>query len=116
MNQDGNIFAQISVQALSEQEQVDELLARPGVTVERIVSKGHASASGFWYEQDWDEWVIVLSGEARLRFQEEKYSRTLRSGDYVFIPAKARHRVDWTKPEQATVWLAVHLGREGRAG
>jgi cupin 2 domain-containing protein len=80
------------------------------------VSKGHASAPGFWYEQDWDEWVIVLSGEARLRFEEEKDSRTLGSGDYVFIPAKGRHRVDWTKPNEATVWLAVHIGREGRAG
>jgi cupin 2 domain-containing protein len=111
MNQDGNIFADIPVLALSEEEQAGELLARPGVRIERIISKGDASPPGFWYDQDWDEWVIVLSGEARLRFEEERDARTLSAGDYVFIPAKARHRVDWTRPDQATVWLAVHLER-----
>jgi cupin 2 domain-containing protein len=113
MDEDGNIFAQISVQALSKNEQVDELLARPEIKVERIVSMGHASAPDFWYEQDWEEWVIVLSGEARLRFEEEQDPRTLSSGDYVFRPAKARHRVDWTRPDQPTVWLAATLAATG---
>jgi cupin 2 domain-containing protein len=115
MSQYGNIFADISALALSDEEQAGELFVRPGVKIERIVSKGHASPPDFWYEQDWDEWVIVLAGEARLRFEEEKDARTLAAGDYVFIPAKARHRVDWTKPDQPTVWLAVHLGRDGLA-
>jgi mannose-6-phosphate isomerase-like protein (cupin superfamily) len=72
-----------------------ELLARAGITVEQIVSKGHASPPpGFWYDQHWDEWVIVLAGEARLRFEEEKDARTLAAGHYVLIPAKTRHRLD----------------------
>jgi cupin 2 domain-containing protein len=112
MERDGNIFAGLSAAAPFKSERIDELLVRPGATIERIVSKGHKSPPGFWYDQDWDEWVIVLSGEARLRFEEEMDARVLAAGDYVFIPAKTRHRVDRTTEDQTTVWLAVHLGRK----
>jgi cupin 2 domain-containing protein len=104
-----NIFADLPAAGCSEGEQVREILGRAGLRIERIVSTGHASPPGFWYDQLWDEWVMVLSGAARLRFENEADSRPLAAGDHVFIPAQARHRVDWTSPDQPTVWLAVHF-------
>lgn len=79
------------------------------VRIERIVSDGHATPDGQWYDQSWDEWVILLSGSAGLRFEDEDHERRLSQGDHVLIPAGCRHRVNWTDPEHKTVWLAVHI-------
>ncbi len=104
----GNIFGDLPpMQAKSET--VDQLLSRPDLRIERIVSTGQASASGFWYDQPWDEWVIMLSGAAQLRFEKEREARILAPGDHLLIPAHERHRVDWTNPDHPTVWLAVHF-------
>ena len=89
-------------------EELVETLARgEDVRIERIVSTGHASPDGFWYDQDQSEWVAVLSGEARLRFQGDAQAIRMRPGDYVNIPAHRKHRVEWTSPDTATVWLAI---------
>ena len=70
-----------------------------------IVSHGHASSEGFWYDQDENEWVIVLTGTARLRFEEETVE--MKPGDFVNIPSHRKHRVEWTTPGELTIWLAV---------
>ncbi len=100
-----NIFADLP--AASAEEELTDLLARPGLRIERIVSTGQASPPGFWYDQAHDEWVILLSGSAGLAIDGEAEMR-LSPGDYVFLPAHTRHRVTWT--ETPTVWLAVHVG------
>jgi len=94
----------------NEGEAFDELFARPGLRIERIVSHGHASPPELWYEQPRDEWVIVLAGAARVRFAEEAEARELRAGDCLAIEAHRRHRVEWTHPDEPTVWIAVHYG------
>jgi cupin 2 domain-containing protein len=88
-------------------EAVETLLTRPGLRIERIVSIGQASPPGLWYDQDEGEWILLLSGRARLRFAEESESRLLVPGDALDIAAHRRHRVEWTDPGQPTVWLAV---------
>ncbi len=103
----GNIFAGIEP-GFSTEEQLAEILARPGLRIERIVSTGQASPPGFWYDQPWDEWVMVLKGAARLKFEGEGNAMPLREGDYIFIPAHVRHRVEWTAQDRPTIWLAVH--------
>ncbi len=103
-----NLFAEVAAGNLAE-EVITEILARPGMRIKRIVSTGQASPPGFWYDQPWDEWVAVLSGAARLRFENEPEDRHLGPGDHVFIPAHARHRVDWTNAKPPTIWLAVHI-------
>ena len=102
-----NIFADLP--AAAEEEALTDLLARPGLRIERIVSSGQASPPGFWYDQAHDEWVILLSGAAGLVIDGEDEMR-LSPGDYVFLPAHTRHRVTWTDAEAPTVWLAVHVG------
>ena len=94
----------------ADQEQLVDLLKRPALRIERIVSTGQSSPPGFWYDQAHGEWVALLAGEARLRFEDEPAARTLRAGDFVDIAAHRRHRVDWTHPAEPTVWLAVHYG------
>ncbi len=93
-------------------ESVEMLLNRPGVRIERIVSSGHASAPGFWYDQDDGEWVVLLAGAARLRFEDETEPRLLTPGDCLDIAAHRRHRVDWTDRTAPTVWLAVFYSAE----
>jgi cupin 2 domain-containing protein len=107
-----NVFDRVSSAADAGTETADEMLARPGLKIERIVSHARASPPGFWYEQAWPEWVIVLSGSAKLRFEDEAEARPMKTGDYVLIPAKKRHHVDWTSETEPTVWLAVHFSAE----
>ena len=92
------------------EERFDRLLERSGVRIERIVSTGQASPPGFWYDQPEDEFVVLVTGRARLRFEAGDVVFDLAPGDWVEIPAHARHRVEATQAEPATVWLAVHLG------
>ena len=88
-------------------DELAEVLAESGhVRIERIVSDGQASPPGFWYDQDQHEWVIVLKGAARLRVGDETIE--MQPGDFVNLPAHIKHRVDWTTPDEPTVWLAVH--------
>lgn len=90
------------------QELLETLVATEQVKIERIVSRGHASPEGFWYDQDENEFVVVLRGSAGLRVEGEDAPFVLKPGDYVVFPARCRHRVEWTDPCGATVWLAVH--------
>lgn len=86
-------------------ELLTTLLKAANIRIERIVSHGHTSPEGFWYDQDEHEWVIVLQGAATLRFED--CSQNMKPGDFVNIPAHKKHRVEWTTPEEATIWLAV---------
>jgi len=87
-------------------EIVETLASGRGVRIERIVSHGQTSPDGFWYDQDEAEFVVLLSGAARLCFADGEV-RLLAPGDCIDIPAHRRHRVEWTEPERPTVWLAV---------
>jgi cupin 2 domain-containing protein len=93
-------------------ERIDVLLSAPGVRVERIVSTGHVTPPGEWYNQDADEWVVVLRGRARLRIETESEARDLRPGDHVLLRAHVRHRVEWTDDAGPTVWLALQLVKD----
>jgi cupin 2 domain-containing protein len=81
------------------------LLDAAKVRIERIVSHGHASPDGGWFDQDQAEWVVLLKGAARLQFEDRVVE--MKPGDFVNIPAHQRHRVEWTTPDEPTVWLAV---------
>jgi cupin 2 domain-containing protein len=107
----GNLFAHIP--ELLTDELLDVLWQTPGLRVERIVSRQHASPPGFWYDQDTDEWVLLVAGSAGLWVEGQEGVLTLRPGDHVLLPAHRRHRVEWTDPHRDTVWLAVHARPPG---
>ncbi|CAN0627561.1 cupin 2 domain-containing protein [Burkholderia multivorans] len=92
-------------------ERIDMLVTAPRLNVERIVSMGHASPEGFWYDDSRAEWVVLLSGAAMLEFEENSTLLEMRPGDYVLIEPHCRHRVAWTHAEEQTVWLAIYHER-----
>ena len=89
-----------------DHEQVEELLSQPNVKIERILSKGQISPETGWYDQDKNEWVVVLQGAGDITFDDGDKVR-LQPGDHLNIPAHRRHKVSWTDPDSVTVWLAV---------
>lgn len=89
----------------------EPLLAGREFRLERIISTGQATPEGTWFDQDQDEWVLLLAGAARLKFEGDAYDVALKPGDALLIPAHRRHRVEWTEAKPATVWLALHFGR-----
>lgn len=88
-------------------ESIEVLLQRPGMRIERIVSRGHRSGDDFWYDQHELEWVLLVSGRARLQLEDQTDLIELAAGDYLEIPAHRKHRLHWTDPDQDTVWLAI---------
>lgn len=104
---EGNLFADLPAEKAAEA--FEPILTRPGVRMERIVSRGHATPPGEWYDQESDEWVMLLSGSAGLLIEGEPTARNLKPGDYLTLPAHCRHRVEWTGQSRDTVWLAIHF-------
>jgi len=99
-----NLLRDLPVAAAGEI--VERLAGNGAVRIERIVSHGEASPEGFWYDQDGAEFVLVLAGAARLRFADGELL-ALGPGDWIDIAPHRRHRIEWTNPDQPTVWLAV---------
>jgi cupin 2 domain-containing protein len=100
----GNFFAKLSKGV--DREDFLTLFENSSAKIERIVSHSHRSPPGFWYDQNWDEWVIVMRGSATLEFEGNDLLE-LKEGDYVTIAKRVKHRVARTSRE--TVWLAVHV-------
>lgn len=90
-----------------DEEIFQQLVDGDSVRIERIISRGHSSPESGWYDQDRNEWVLVLKGEAVLLLEDEQ-TVNLKAGDYINIPAHKKHRVEWTDPDSETIWLAVH--------
>lgn len=100
-----NIFTPFEVPP--EDEVVEPLAGDEHFLFERIVSHGHATPPGKWLDQPREEWVVLLSGAARLRFEGDDDCVDMGPGDSMLIPARRRHRVEWTMPDNETVWLAL---------
>ena len=100
-----NIFENLPAEL--KEEFFEEILSAKDFKLERIISEGHASPPNFWFDQDKNEFVLLLKGKARLSF-EDSGKLELNSGDYLIIKAHQKHRVDWTDPNQKTFWLTIH--------
>ncbi len=102
----GNVFSD-TPGALPE-ELFTALLVTGSFRVGRIVSRGHSSPQGFWYDQEEGEWVILLQGSAGMQMEGAAGPMVLRPGDYLHIRPHVKHRVDWTAMDGDTIWLAIH--------
>ena len=100
----GRLFEDLPRPAAAEA--VEAIARGRDLRIERIVSRGHRSPEGFWYDQDEAEWVVLLRGAARLALASGR-TIDLGPGDWIHLEAHERHRVEWTDPERDTVWLAV---------
>lgn len=104
-NEIPNLFTNLPT--TSPKELFTTLLDAGSVRIERIVSNGQSSPEGFWYDQEQDEWVIVLQGAAKLEFTDRTVE--MNCGNFLHIRAHEKHRVAWTTPSEPTIWLAVHF-------
>ncbi len=102
----GSLFEGIPVQL--PQELIETIYSRERVKIERIVSEGHTSPKGFWYDQKWNEFVVVVRGSAGLKIEGHDDIVVLKAGDYLNIASHVKHRVEWTDASCKTIWLAVH--------
>jgi cupin 2 domain-containing protein len=94
-----------SIPATLPNEITETLVQAKSVRIERIVSHGHASPPDFWYDQEENEFVALIQGAARIRFEDSVVE--MKAGDWIDIPAHRKHRVEWTTPDEKTVWVAV---------
>lgn len=95
-----------------DDELVETIATSSNVNIERIVSMGQASPEGFWYDQDEDEFVILLKGSAGLKFKNTDKIIEMHEGDYLTIKAHEEHRVEWTSQTEKTVWLCVFVDQQ----
>lgn len=101
-----NIFSELP-DGVSGQEILEEIITLDMVRIERIISTGQISPEGFWYDQDDNEWVLLLQGNARIEFKKGKEA-VLAAGDYLFLPAHQKHRITFTSVDPSCIWLAVY--------
>lgn len=57
------------------------------------------------YDQEEDEFVLLLEGEARLSIEGKE--KLLKKGDYIFLPAHTKHKILHVKNN--THWLAIYI-------
>lgn len=99
-----NLFSRIPREL--DKEEFTALLQHGDVRIERILSQGQTSPESGWYDQEENEWVLVLQGSGIIAYEDGSEVK-LGPGDHLHIPAHTRHRVSWTDPDQVTLWLAV---------
>ena len=99
-----NIFAEIPGDLDNELMQV--LQQSDNIKIQRIVSKGQVSPESGWYDQQQNEWVIVIKGEAIITFEQTEVA--MHAGSYINIPAHTKHKVSWTHADLETIWLVVY--------
>jgi cupin 2 domain-containing protein len=92
----------------SDEELFEEIFSNEVIKFERIVSSGQSTPKGEWYDQEWNEFVILLSGSAEILFEGDTTTTTMQAGDYINIPAHRKHRVETTSTTEKSIWLAVH--------
>jgi len=106
----GNFY--LTPEGKKGQEIIEKLLETQAMWIERITSFGSSTPEGVWYDQDTDEWVLLLKGSAQLEFEDGSIL-DLNEGDWVFIPAGEKHRVTYTSFAPSCLWLAIHMRKPG---
>lgn len=105
MSQITNLLTDLPVSL--HEELIQSLLQTAHIRIERIVSLRHSLPQDYWYDQDENEWMLLIDGSARVRFEDHDETLEMKPGSFVNIPAHRRHRIEWTDSGQPTIWLAV---------
>lgn len=104
--QKGNIFSEIPTSI--PKEVFNSIIDKDGIKIERIISKGHTTEKDKWYNQEKNEWLIMLKGKAELLFKNNNQIIKMKKGDYLNISAHTEHRVTKTSKKEETIWLTIH--------
>ena len=100
----GNLYA--SIPRNLDSEVFELILNNENIKIERIISKGHKSPESGWYDQIYNEWVVVIKGQAILVFEDRQLA--MDTGSYINIPAHTKHKVSCSLSDEETIWLAIH--------
>lgn len=103
-----NLFSTDGLTISQETEYAESCIKREHLSLERIISKGHVTPPGYWYDQDQDEWVVLLKGRASIEFENGEIIH-LTEGDYLMLQAGLKHRVAYTSKTPPCIWLALHM-------
>ena len=103
-----NIYQILSIPAKADNEIFETLLNKDNVIIERIISAGQITSENSWFDQEKDEWVLLLQGEATIEFENSETVKMI-SGDYLFIPAHKKHKITYTSENPCCNWLAFHF-------
>jgi cupin 2 domain-containing protein len=102
----GNIF-KFSKKRIKGSESFETLLKSNSLLLEKILTHGELKSPGKWYDQEKDEWVMMVQGKATIEYDDGNRIE-MKKGDYVIIPAHLKHRVIETSESPDCVWLALH--------
>ena len=86
-------------------EEIENILRHGNVRIERITGSGAVSPDGFWFDQDENEWVMLLQGDAVIEFTDGTKTQ-MTAGSYISLPAHEKHRLVYTSSDPACIWLA----------
>jgi len=100
-----NIFDLSEIKNFSK-EIFETIQSKENIKIERIISSGQTTPEDFWYDQDKNEWILLLQGEAELLFEDDEKT-ILKSGEYLLIPSHKRHKVTHTSQNPPCIWLAI---------
>ena len=103
-----NILSTAQVPFVTDQEYFETLCSDQNLRVERIVSKGQVTPPDVWYDQDDNEWVMLIQGKASMEFEQGEMLH-LGPGDYIFLLEVLNHRVIYTSKTPPCIWLAIHF-------
>ncbi|RDD44540.1 hypothetical protein TrispH2_004385 [Trichoplax sp. H2] len=95
----------------SSEEILQTIMQAKDAMVERIVSYGQITPVDEPYDQDRDELVMVLQGQAKLKLKDQD-EIVLTKGDILNIPKHTLHWVTYTSTQPPVVWLAIHYNAE----
>ena len=98
-----NVFEELPID--KSEERFFEIFKNETIKIEKIVSNGQTSPDNFWYEQEQNEFVLLLEGFAILEFEDKEIE--LKKGDCINIKAFEKHRVKLTSLDESTIWFAV---------
>ncbi len=93
----------------SKSEIIEEIISTKSFKIEKISSFGHPTPNNKWYNQDKNEWVLLLKGHAILKFKKDDYKINLNEGDYILIKKHLEHRVEYTSDD--ALWLCFHYNK-----
>jgi cupin 2 domain-containing protein len=103
-----NIFDIVKIPANSDEELFESIYNDRNLLIERIISTGQVTPDGIWLEEDYDEWVILLQGNSKIKFDDGK-TVEVEKGDYFMIPSNTKHKVILTSKIPCCIWLAIHI-------
>lgn len=92
----------------SKDEIFETLIEKKDIKIERIISYGQTSPKDYWYDQDQDEFVLLIEGEAKIKYESGEIIK-LEKGSSLYIKAHEKHQVIYTA--NPSIWLAIFFNK-----